>query len=351
MIKDVNNPILVEVKRGDLIENRHRGSYAVVDSDGDLIAAAGNYQQLIFARSALKPLNAISIITCGAAQNYQVSNAELALACASHNGEPVHVDIVAQWLQRLDLSVTDLECGVHAPMGREAQQQLRVRGEKPTALHNACSGKHAGFMTVAKALGVPVLGYAALGSPTQNYVMQTSASVLGIDWDTSPKGIDGCCIPMMGMSLLKLAKGMARLAHPQDLSSELQTACHRVTQSIQEHPHLLAGTGRFCTDVIEKTEGEVLVKMGADGVFTAWLPGRKWGIALRIDDGHLKAAEVALADLLKRLKVLRRDTLLDDWIHQPIKTWTKVEVGQFRSGVIPAAGGKSVLDTEEANAL
>lgn len=333
MSHNVNNPVLAQVKRGDLIENRYRGSYAVVDVDGDLISAAGNYQNLIFARSSLKPINVLAMIESGAAEHFNVTDAEIALACASHSGEPIHVELVGQWLNRLGLTADNLECGIHAPMGREANKQLRLSGGKPSALHNACSGKHAGFLTLTKFLGYEIDGYSRLGSPTQDRVMQTAASVLGIDWQTSPKGIDGCCIPMMGMSMLTLAKGMARLAYPRDLSSELQNACGRVTRSVQQNPQLLAGTGRFCTDVIEKTEGEILVKMGADGVFTGWIPNKKWGIALRIDDGNLTAAEVAMADLLKRLRLLKRGDLLDSWINQPIYTWTKVAVGQFQSGV------------------
>jgi L-asparaginase II len=333
MSQTVNNPVLVEVKRGDLIENRHRGSYAVVDSEGDLIAAAGNYQQLIFARSSLKPLNVLAMLVSGAVDQFKVTDQEIALACASHNGEPVHVNLVGLWLERLGLTVDDLECGRHAPMGREANKQLHLGGQQPTPLHNACSGKHAGFLTLAKFLNQEVKGYSVVGSPLQNQVMQTAAEVLGIEWQAAPKGTDGCSIPMMGMPLIALAKGMARLAHPRDLRADLQEACARVTQSVQANPQLIAGTGRFCTDIIEKTEGKILVKMGADGVFTGWLPDKKWGIALRIDDGNLKAAEVAMADLLKRLKVLQNDDLLDHWIHQPIKTWTKVTVGQFQSGV------------------
>lgn len=333
MTKDVNNPVLAEIKRGDLVENRYRGSYAVVDSAGDLISAAGNYQNLIFARSSLKPINVLAMIASGAAKEFDVSPAEITLACASHSGEPIHVDLVGKWLSRLGFSSDDLECGIHSPMGAQANKDLRAQGIRPNPLYNACSGKHAGFMTLAKFLGVSIKGYSEFGGETQNQVMQTAAELLGIDWQSSPKGIDGCCIPMMGMPLIDLAKGMARLAHPSSLSSELQSACVLVTQSIRENPLLIAGTGRFCTDVIEKTQGEVLVKMGADGVFTGWIPGKKWGIALRIDDGNLKAAEVAMADLLKRSRLLKQDTLLDDWINQPIRTWTKVTVGHFRSSV------------------
>ncbi len=329
----VNNPVLAEVKRGDLIENRHRGSYAVVDSEGDLIAAAGNYQQLIFARSCLKPLNTLAMLVSGAADQFNVTDAEVTLACASHNGELIHVNLVEKWLEKLALSADDLECGSHAPMGREARQHLRDIGQFPSPLHNACSGKHAGFLTLAKFLNSEVKGYSTLGSPLQSQVMQTAAEVLGIEWQSSPKGMDGCSIPMMGMPLIVLARGMARLADPRDLRTDLQKACGRVTYSVQNNPHLMAGTGRFCTDVVEKSEGKILVKMGADGVFTGWLPEKKWGIALRIDDGNLKAAEVAMADLIKRLRVLKKDDFLDDWIYQPIKTWTKIKVGQFQSGI------------------
>ncbi len=331
---DVNNPVLVRTRRGDLIENYHRGAYVVVDTDGDILAAAGNYQAVIFARSSLKPINVLAMLTSGAADAYAVSDQEIALACASHSGEYIHVTLVGAWLERLGLSVQDLECGIHAPMGKEAQKQLRASGQTSTALHNACSGKHAGFMTLAKHLGYPIKGYSCAGSPPQDKVMTVAAELLGIDKDTSPRGIDGCCIPMMGMTMLTLARGMARLANPADLRDDLRQACERVNHAVQSYPELIAGTGRFCTEVISLTAGRVLVKMGADGVFTGWIPSKKWGIALKIDDGNLKAAEAAVADLLKRLKLLPQDDLLDSWISQPLYTWTRDVVGQFESGLV-----------------
>lgn len=333
MKSDVNNPVLVRTQRGDLIENTHRGAYVVVDTDGDILAAAGNFQATLYARSSLKPINVLAMITSGAAEALAVTDQEIALACASHSGEEIHVQLVGDWLSRLGLSVSDLECGSHAPMGKAANKALRTAGQSPTPLHNACSGKHAGFMTLAKHMGYPLKGYSQMGSATQEHVMSVAAEILGIDKESTPRGVDGCCIPMMGMPMLALAKGMARLANPSGLSDELRLACERVTTSVQAHPNLIAGTGRFCSDVISLTDVEVLVKMGADGVFTGWIPSKKWGIALKIDDGNLKAAEVAMADLLKRLRLLSKPDLLDSWINQPIHTWARQVVGQFESGI------------------
>ncbi|MBX3486449.1 MAG: asparaginase [Candidatus Paracaedibacteraceae bacterium] len=331
---DVNNPVLVRTRRGDLIENYHRGAYVVIDTDGDILAAAGNYQAVMYARSSLKPINVLAMLVSGAADTYAVSDQEIALACASHSGDDSHVTLVGAWLERLGLSVQDLECGIHAPMGKSANKALRASGQTPTALHNACSGKHAGFMTLAKHMGYPIKGYSHAGSPTQEMVMSVAAEILGIDKDTTPLGVDGCCIPMMGMPMIALAKGMARLANSADLRDDLRQACERVNHAVQLYPELVAGTGRFCTDVISLTAGRVLVKMGADGVFTGWIPSKKWGIALKIDDGNLKAAEAAMADLLKRLKLLPQDNLLDPWINQPLHTWTRDVVGQFESGLV-----------------
>jgi L-asparaginase II len=333
MTGNVNNPVLAQTRRGDLIENHYRGAYVVVDTDGDVLAAAGNFQSIIYARSSLKPINVLAMIKSGAADALSVTDQEITLACASHSGENIHVNLVREWLGRLGLSERDLECGIHAPMGKSANKALRAAGQNPTAFHNACSGKHAGFMTLAKHMGYPIKGYSQTGSTTQDHVMSVAAEILGIDKDTAPRGVDGCCIPMMGMSILNLAKGMARLASPVGLSDNLRLACERVTRSVQTYPELIAGSGRFCTDVISLTGGEVLVKMGADGVFVGWIPSKKWGIALKIDDGNLKAAEVAMAALLKQLKLISKPELLDHWINQPIHTWTRDIVGQFESGV------------------
>ncbi|WP_032113107.1 asparaginase [Candidatus Paracaedibacter symbiosus] len=327
------NPVLVNLIRGDLVENSYRGSYVVVDSEGDLITATGHFRQTIYPRSSLKPIQVLAMLESGAADQYKVSLQEIALACASHNGEEQHVEVVHAWLNRLDLTQGDLECGLHAPMGRESAKALAARGEKPTTLHNACSGKHAGFLTLAKFLEAPLKGYTDFNHSTQQKVNELIAEMTGTDVDLAPKGFDGCQIPVIGMELQGLAMAMAKLVDPKNMRESLQRSCARVVEAMQQYPHLIAGTGRFCTDIIEKTGGEVLVKMGADGVFSAAIPKRKWGIALKIDDGNLKAAEVALMSLLSRLQLISNIADFTNYLEFPINNWNRQIVGKIRSAI------------------
>lgn len=331
------NPILVHTRRGSLVENRHRGAYVVVDQDGDIVVAAGHFKEMIYARSALKPINVLAMLVSGAADHFQVTDEEIALACASHSGEEQHVRAVAAWLDRIGCTDTDLECGIHAPMGATARRQLREKGLPLTALYNACSGKHTGFLTLTQFLKAPLQGYTQIHHPTQKEIMKIAAQMVGIKVDETPKGIDGCNIPMMAMPMMNLAQGMVKLVAPQNLEPSLHQACERVISAMQTYPFLVAGTHRFCTEVIEKTKGKVLVKMGADGVFSGVAVKKKWGIALKIDDGDLQAAETAMIHLLNRLKLLETDVSVGDenpfkkWLNLPIYSWTKEPVGYYES--------------------
>lgn len=330
------NPVLIHTHRGNLLENRHRGAYIVVDSHGDVISAAGHYHSMIYARSSLKPINVLAMLISGAADHFQVTDEEIALACASHSGEEKHVTAIAAWLERIGCTVDDLECGTHAPMSQSARRALQKNGHKPSNLHNACSGKHAGFLTLAKFLGAPIKGYSNIDNPTQKAIMETAALMVDIRVDETPKGIDGCCIPMMAMPMINLAVGMTKLVAPEDLSPSLQDACDRVVQAMQTHPFCVGGTNRFDSQIIEHTKGHVLVKMGADGVFSGMIPKKKWGIALKIDDGNLIAAEMAMMHLLRRLELFDKSLIEDGgalhpWLKQPIRNYHKDEIGYFET--------------------
>lgn len=324
------NPVLVQAIRGSMVENFYRGSYVVSDAEGQVIAASGDFHRLIYPRSALKPIQALAFIESGAAREYHLNAEEIALACASHNGEERHVSIAKNWLAKIDVPMTTLECGIHVPMGREAAANLARQKEKPTPAHNACSGKHLGFITLGKFLGHPLPGYVHQDHPTQRYISKIIAEVCTLDLEHSPCGIDGCHVPTIGMPLLALAQGMAKLARPRTMRATLKKAAENVVAAMQTHPFLIAGTGRFCTDINEITNGKVLVKMGADGVFAALVPAQGWGIALKMDDGHLKAAEIAMLTLLERLGALTISGKLTAYTQPPIKNWNKEVVGHFQ---------------------
>lgn len=297
------NPILVEVTRSGRVESVHRGRVAVVDSQGAAMFEVGDVEAAIFPRSAAKPLQALVLVESGAAEAYGLGDQQLALACASHQGEPRHVGLVGEWIGHLGLSPSSLECGAHWPYHATSARQLVGIGAEPTTLHNNCSGKHAAFLTVALHLGLDHVGYVAEDHPVQRLVRDVLAEMCGVDGEALPYGIDGCAIPTYAMPLSALALGMARLARPDSLAPTRRTAAQRVVAAMSREPFLVAGSDRYCTRLMSAARGAVVVKTGAEGMFTGAVPGLGIGIAVKCDDGAGRAAEVMMTAALRRLGV------------------------------------------------
>jgi len=292
------NPFLVDVARGALVESRHRGRYVVCDADGHIVASGGDVDALVFPRSAIKFLQALPLVESGAAAAFGLSPPELAVACASHGGEPRHVDTVAAWLERIGLGVADLECGAHMPSTASAAETLIRAGANPTALHNNCSGKHTGMLSVCRHLGEPTRGYIQPDHPQQRRVIAVFEAMLRLDLARAPRGLDGCSLPQIGIPLAALAGAIARFGAPDRLPSQRAAACRTLAAAILAEPFMLAGTNRFCTCAIEACGGRAVIKTGAEGVYVAAIPARGLGIALKIDDGASRAAEIAIGQLL-----------------------------------------------------
>ena len=324
----MTNPILVQGYRGEMIESFFRGAFTVCTPQGTAVLCEGDCQRLIYPRSSLKPLQALGLHLCGAYDFYNLSPQHMALACSSHNGEPEHLHLIEQWLHRLGLTASDLECSPHYPLGTGAAKNLKENQIHPTSLHNTCSGKHAGFLTIARFLNHPIKGYTHKDHPTQQFINRTISEICAHDVSKSPQGIDGCQAPVVSMSLQTLATAMAKLTQPDELPPPFAKAASIVVSSFDAHPFLVGGTDRFCTDVARETKGHVLVKMGADGVFSAFIPREKIGIALKIDDGHMRAAEVAMIMVLERLFATIPPALLK-YKEQPILNWGKKTVGKY----------------------
>lgn len=286
----------VLVYRGDIVESRHRISFAVADDSGAIILSRGKTDRPVFPRSAIKMLQAIPLVETGAADQLQLSPKELALACASHGGEPRHVDAVAAWLQRLDLSHRDLECGAHLPSHAPSAERLLSAGEKPSTIHNNCSGKHAGMLTLAKHLGFETRGYRQPDHPVQQVIGDALKSMTGIAQLPAP-AIDGCGIPTFALPLENLAVAMARFARQADTNAMRAHAGKRLAEAIMQHPEMVAGEGHPCTLIMQALPG-VVVKTGAEGVYTAAWPERGLGLTLKVEDGATRASSVALMALL-----------------------------------------------------
>ena len=298
-----SDPVLVEILRGDLVESRHRGAAAIVDSAGAIVASWGDIERPVFARSAIKPLQALPLVESGAAERYRLGATELALACASHHGEKSHVEAVGRWLDRVDLGPDDLQCGSHLPNDVPSAHALIHGGEKPSPLHSNCSGKHTGFLTTARHLGETTRGYVEPDHPVQRRVAQALGEMCGIDVARAPYGTDGCGIPVIGMPLAAMARGMARMADPRDLPAERAAAAKRLLAAMAERPLMVDGTGGFATVVMQVAGAKARIKPGAEGVFCGALPGLGYGVALKIEDGAGRAAEIAMGGILERLGV------------------------------------------------
>ncbi len=301
---DPQDPVAVLVRRGEQVESRHRVAYAVADPAGDVIQQQGDVRAAVFPRSSAKPLQALALVESGAADRFGVSERELALACASHGGEAMHTELVAAWLERLGLGPADLECGTHAPSHTASAERLIAAGETPSPLHNNCSGKHAGMLTLALHLGAPTAGYSQPDHPVQQRISADLAAMSGTR--LGPAAIDGCGIPTHPLPLANLATALARLTDPGPAAGPGRAAaCARIRAAMMRHPELVAGSGRACS-LIMAAAPNVLVKTGAEGVYVAALPDRKLGVALKVGDGAGRASVVAVIGLLAELGALDR---------------------------------------------
>ena len=328
----MTNPVLVEVVRGSRIESEHRGSVAVVDADGGAVLIVGDVARPVFPRSAVKPLQALPLVESGAADRFGFGEEELALACASHMGEPAHVAGVERMLARAGLEESALACGAHPPAHAASAQALARSGREPSALHNNCSGKHAGFLCAACAMDASPAGYTDPAHPVQRAVKAALEEIAGVALKDGSCAIDGCSVPTWPLPLDRLAHGFARFGTCRGLDPHRARAAARLRAACAAKPYFVAGTGRFCTAVIEHFRARALVKSGAEGLLCGALPDAGLGIAVKCDDGAGRAAEVVMATLLSLL--LARDdadrAALAPLTRPVLRNWNRIEVGMLR---------------------
>jgi L-asparaginase II len=325
----MSNPVLVEVFRGETVESQHRGSVVVMDGNGRVVFSLGDIERPVFPRSAIKAIQALPLVESGAADAFGFGNEELAMACASHSGEPAHVVKATEMLVRAGLDVSALECGVHWPFQQSVLIDLVKSGQGPTPLHNNCSGKHAGFLCTCKHLGFETRGYSALGSPEQDMVRDAMESVTGAAHSLDQCGTDGCSIPTYAIPLRNLAQGFARMATGTGLEPVRAAAAKRLIDSAMAAPFYVAGTGRSCTKLMEMAPGRIFVKTGAEGVFVGALPELGLGIAVKCDDGATRAAETIIATVLARIfrDEDELESKLDRFADSEMHNWNGITYG------------------------
>ena len=328
----MSNPVLVEVLRGDLVESRHEGSVAVFDAAGKAVLSIGDVEAPVFPRSAVKAIQALPLLESGAADRCGFGDKELALACASHVGEPEHVTMATEMLASASLDAGALECGAHWPQSQEATVALARSGAKPSALHNNCSGKHAGFLCSCRHLRINHHGYVGADHPYQEMLRRTMEEVTGAEHNERNRAIDGCSIPTYAVPLRNLATGFARMTTGDGLPADRAAAAKQLFAACMAEPSYVAGTGRFDTVLMTAAPGRIFAKGGAEGVHCAGVPELGLGIAVKCDDGQGRASEVAVAAVLSKLFAhdAAVQAALADLVRPVLKNWNGIHVGGLR---------------------
>lgn len=305
------NPVLVNLWRGNAIESRHRGSVAVVRSDGQLVMSMGDVLHPTFPRSAIKFLQAIPFVESGAIEHYSLNDAHVALSCASHNGESVHVEMVSDWLKQIGCDAENLECGADMPMHEATKYELLAQGEGPTRIHHNCSGKHLGLLSTCLHHGEEIKNYRLYSHSANRRWFDVLESMSGARVMQLPWGYDGCGIPCLALPLQRVALAMARFADAAGQSAARTAAITRIQSAVSAHSYLVAGKDRLCTELMQLLAPKVLVKVGAEGCYTACIPEQGLGVALKMDDGHDRGARVALGAVLQTLGVIDANIVVE----------------------------------------
>src|SRR5262249_8869815 len=341
-------PKLVEVRRGQIVESRHRGSIVAVEPDGRIVARLGDEGLIVSTRSTIKPIQALPVITSGAADRFKINSNELAVICASHDGEPIHTETVAGVLSRIGLNEHALMCGVQRPFSEAAAAEFERRGLPFNQLQNNCSGKHAGMLATAVHLGLPTDNYVSPDHPVQKEIAATFSRMSGLG-RVLTTAIDGCSAPTFGVPLISLAVALSRLVSPWRATRETGSgsaidagelaAVKWVVAAMTAHPELIGGSkGRLDTDLMRAAGGRVISKVGAEAVHVLGVaPGeafpRGLGIAIKIEDGAKRAVPPVVIETLAQLGIIGRPELekLTEYHHPHIVNHRRIRVGEVRA--------------------
>ncbi len=326
------NPAIVEVTRGNRVESTHEVDIVVADTGGSVVRSWGDAKREIFPRSAIKSLQALPLVESGAADAFGFKDEHLALACSSHNGEATHVEAAREMLALSGVSEICLECGAQNPHLADDFADLVRSGTAPSAIHNNCSGKHSGFLAFAKYADIPFAGYIHFDHPIQREIAATLESVIGTPHGPDNFGVDGCSIPTFTTRLDRLAVAYAKFGTGEDHNSTRSKAMIRLRDACMTHPHLVAGKKRLCTKLMQALEGRTFVKLGAEGVYTACLPEKGLGIALKARDGTLRAAEVAVCNVISEFLKLGEKEAMNaaDLLSPPLVNRNDVITGKIK---------------------
>jgi len=319
----------VVVTRGAVVESKHRVHAAVVDETGALVGVSRDPSYVTAWRSCAKPFQVMPFLESGGFDSLGWGDDQLALACASHGGEPEHIALAETMLSDIGMEEGDLACGPHDPLSARGMRVLREAGVRPTRLHNNCSGKHAAMLARAHTAGWPAYGYEREEHPVQRCCLEAVAKWSGLPESAIGRAVDGCGAVVFSLPLANMARAWARLGSAARDDDEV---AGRIVHAMQTRPFLIGGTDRFDSILIEETEGDVVAKIGAEGVHSVAVPSRGLGIAIKVEDGAQRAQFAAVIRILQYLDVLPRKLAprLEEFVHRPIRNTRGEVVGELR---------------------
>lgn len=326
----------VEALRGGQVESVHYAAAAVVDHHGHVVASLGDPDHVTFSRSSLKPLQALATVMQGFPERFGLGERHLALACASHSGEPKHVRAAQEILNAIKAGVDDLQCGAHIPIYFKADEGAIPPKSDFSAIHNNCSGKHSTMLALAQILGESSSAYLKYDGRVQTVIRDMICEIAGVDPATIEWGVDGCSAPNYAMPLSALATGFARYAwavsQPPETLSEAQKAGAKIARAMMKHPDMVSGVGRFDLQLVEAAQNTLFSKTGAEGVECVGIPAKGWGVAVKIADGNSRAIGPLVVSILAELGVIDKDPIarLETVVRPRIKNVRGTETGEMR---------------------
>lgn len=337
----MDSEILAAAIRGETIESIHRGHLIIVSGAGETMARIGNPETITFWRSSAKPFQAIPFILSGAARRFGFSEKEIALACGSHSGESFHVETAQSMLEKANFTEKDLRCGAHFPFDEKTAEQMTCSDEKPTQLHNNCSGKHAAMLAFARHIAADIETYEHLENPVQRKVLEVVSAFTNVPESRIKIGIDGCALPNFALPISAMARAFAGLVFPpQSFDDKLRNASRQIVAAMMSYPQMIGGTKRLDTLIMQAAPGKIISKIGAEGVYLAGiLPNERWktglGIAFKVEDGDDRRARAVVA-----IQILHELGILDESNDENLRDYSPITLKNRRGDTV----GKIVAD-------
>lgn len=323
-------PLLATTRNG-VVERLERGHCVISDAAGALHWSTGDPDHVTFLRSAAKPMQACALVLSGAVERFGLNDANVALACGSHRGEPGHVRSALATLASAGLGPESLGCGVH-PLLHAEGFRLAAAGQTPTPLHNNCSGKHAGMLAATVALGEPVETYLAFDHPVQRHILEIVCKCAGVPAGSVQTGIDGCSAPNFALPMRAIARCFARIADLGSLPGEVGQALGRSRAAMTAEPWYVAGTGQFDTVLMQALPGRCVAKGGAEGLRCAALPSLGLGLAVKFESGRADGTGAVVLAMLQALGMFPDGfpEILQPFVQPPVLNHRRIVVGETR---------------------